>query len=86
MAESKNTIKKLETLGEEMVSEVKGNLSPTFTTKVRSKGNVLYDESLGYIRLGDKKEKRTFINVGQAKKFMQTVAVASKCKKFLKEN
>ncbi len=86
MTESKNTIKKLEGLGEEMVSEVKGNLSPTFTTKVRSKGNVLYDESLGYIRLGDKKEKRTFINVGQAKKFMQTVAVASKCKKFLKEN
>ncbi|MFH1470976.1 MAG: DNA topoisomerase IV subunit A, partial [Candidatus Micrarchaeota archaeon] len=86
MTTTKETMKKLEGLGVEMVGEVKANQSPTFETKVRSKGNVLYDEGLGFIRLGDKREKRTFVNVGQAKKFMQTVAVASKCKKFLKEN
>jgi DNA topoisomerase-6 subunit A len=86
MVDSKETMKKLENLGVDMVGEIKANQSPTFTTKVRSKGNIIYDEGLSYIRLGDKKEKRTFVNVGQAKKFMQTVAVANKCKKFLKEN
>ncbi|MFH1448672.1 MAG: DNA topoisomerase IV subunit A [Candidatus Micrarchaeota archaeon] len=82
---SKETIKKLEELGHLMVSEINADQSPTFTSRVRSRGNIRYDEGLEYIRLGDKKEKRTFINVGQAKKFMQTIAVANKCKKFLKE-
>jgi DNA topoisomerase-6 subunit A len=36
--------------------------------------------------LGDKIEKRIFLNVAQAKKFMQTVAIASKCKKFKEEH
>ncbi len=86
VVDSKETMKKLENLGVDMIGEIKTNQSPTFTTKVRSKGNIIFDEGLSYIRLGDKKEKRTFVNVGQAKKFMQTVAVANKCKKFLNEN
>ncbi|MCX6777451.1 MAG: DNA topoisomerase IV subunit A [Candidatus Micrarchaeota archaeon] len=78
-------IDKLTNLGKEMISEIDSNESPTFEAAVRSKSNVFYDEGVGYIRLGDKKEKRTFVNVAQARKFMQTVAVASKCKKFLHE-
>ncbi|OIO22106.1 hypothetical protein AUJ17_00555 [Candidatus Micrarchaeota archaeon CG1_02_47_40] len=76
---------KLKRLGEEMVEQVNANESPTFETLLRSKGNILFDEGRGYLRLGDKVEKRTFVNVGQARKFMQTVAIANKCKKFLKE-
>jgi len=79
-------LNKLEGLGKDMVREIEVGEAPTFECLLRSRGNVLYDENSGYIKLGDKKETRTFLNVGQAKKFMQTVAVASKCKKFLKEN
>ena len=79
-------IKKLENLGLDMLSQVDEEITPTFTTALRSKGNIIYDQSLGYIRLGDKTEERKFVNVGQARKFMQTVAIASKCKKFLKED
>jgi DNA topoisomerase-6 subunit A len=77
---------KLENLGKNMISDVMKGNSPEFETPIRSKGNINYDENFGYLRLGDKKETRTFVNVGQARKFMQTVAVAAKCKKFLEED
>lgn len=77
---------KLETLGLDMLEQIKSDNTPTFTTALRSKGNIVYDEGIGYIRLGDKTEERKFVNVGQARKFMQTVAIASKCKKFLNED
>ncbi|MFA5106383.1 MAG: DNA topoisomerase IV subunit A [Candidatus Micrarchaeia archaeon] len=76
---------RLEGLGAEMVSDIDGGESPAFETVSRGRTNVRFDESVGCLRLGERKEERTFINVGQAKKFMQTVAVANKCKKFLKE-
>jgi DNA topoisomerase-6 subunit A len=78
-------MEKLLDMGKGMVSEIMRGDSPEFETAVRSKSNVNYDENLGYLRLGDRKETRTFVNVGQARKFMQTVAVAAKCKKFLEE-
>jgi DNA topoisomerase-6 subunit A len=79
-------IDKLQGLGTSMLSQIDAETTPTFTTALRSKGNILYDSGIGFIRLGDKTEERRFINVGQARKFMQTVAIAAKCKKFLKES
>ncbi|VVC02416.1 Type 2 DNA topoisomerase 6 subunit A [uncultured archaeon] len=85
-ADSAEVIKKLEGLGINMLKEIDEEQTPSFTTSLRSKGNVEYDEAVGCLRLGDKVEQRKFVNVGQARKFMQTVAVASKCKKFLRED
>ncbi|MFA6489056.1 MAG: DNA topoisomerase IV subunit A [Candidatus Micrarchaeia archaeon] len=79
-------VKKLENLGLDMLQQVDDETTPTFSTALRSKGNIVYDQGVGYLRLGDKMEERKFVNVGQARKFMQTVAIASKCKKFLKED
>jgi DNA topoisomerase-6 subunit A len=86
--DSKNSevIKKLENLGTEMLNQVNQGKSPVFTTLLRTKSNIIFEPSFGYLGLGDKKEERKFVNVGQARKFMQTIAIASKCKKFLKEN
>jgi len=80
------TADRLEHLGLDMLSQIEADTSPTFTTALRSKGNIIYDNGVGFIRLGDKTEERRFINVGQARKFMQTVAIAAKCKKFLRED
>ncbi len=82
----KNVADKLEALGKDMLAQIEAESTPTFTTALRSKGNITYDSGIGYIRLGDKTEERKFVNVAQARKFMQTVAIASKCKKFLKED
>lgn len=80
-----STLGKLEGMGRDMRGEISAAQSPTFACTVRSRGNVLLDDR-GYLKLGDKRETRTFLNMSQAKKFMQTVAIAAKCKKFLKEN
>ncbi|MEM3702717.1 MAG: hypothetical protein QXZ69_02555, partial [Candidatus Micrarchaeia archaeon] len=76
---------KLEMLGKQLIREIDNGQSPYFETLLRGKSNVLHSEE-GYLYLGDKKEKRVFLNVAQAKKFMQTIAVAAKCKKFKEEN
>lgn len=85
-ADSADVMKKLENLGVNMLHEIDDEQTPSFTTSLRSKGNVLFDEGVGCLRLGDKVEQRKFVNVGQARKFMQTVAIANKCKKFLRED
>ncbi len=85
-AKDKEILGKLEGLGKDMLTQIDGEESPSFTAPLRSKGNVFYDKGVGFIRLGDKEETRRFVNVGQARKFMQTVAIANKCKKFLLEN
>jgi DNA topoisomerase-6 subunit A len=76
---------KLEELGKNLIKEIEQGQSPQFETVLRARSNILHGEE-GYLYLGDKKEKRVFLNVAQAKKFMQTVAVAAKCKKFKEEN
>ncbi|MEW5996950.1 MAG: hypothetical protein AB1657_05145 [Candidatus Micrarchaeota archaeon] len=82
----KKAMEKLEGLGKSMLGQVKKGESPTFETPLRSKGNVEFQEGLGYLQLGGKKEERTFLNVSQARTFMQTVAVANKTKRFIAEN
>ncbi|MDD2477746.1 MAG: DNA topoisomerase IV subunit A, partial [Candidatus ainarchaeum sp.] len=57
--------------------------NPTFTTKVRGLSNVYYDEKKQFIQLGDKQVTRPFLNLGAARKFMQTMIVADKCHEYL---
>jgi DNA topoisomerase-6 subunit A len=85
VAEQNPVVKKLEAMGSSMVDEISRGESPNFETSLRSKSNIAFDDAIGCLRLGGAKEQRTFVNVAQAKKFMQTVAVAAKCKKFLNE-
>ncbi len=82
---SKQTLEKLKELGKNLVEQIKKYENPSFIVPMRSRGNILYDESVGFLRLGEKKEKRFFINVAQAKKFMQTMAIANKTKQFLEQ-
>ncbi|VVB74095.1 Type 2 DNA topoisomerase 6 subunit A [uncultured archaeon] len=83
---SDDTVDKLEGLGKTLLTEIEKEQSPSFEAPLRGRSNVLHNEKTGFLYLGDKKEKRFFLNVAQAKKFMQTVAVAAKCKKFKDEN
>ncbi len=85
MAE-KITLKKLEGMGENMATQIGKGEGPTFETVLRTKSNTIYDEGLGCLRTGDKKELRKFLSMAQAKTFMQTVAIAAKTRKFVKED
>ena len=77
---------KLEQFGKSIVNEIYRGENPKFITSVRSRSNVLYDPKGGYLHLGPAQEERNFINISQSRKFMQTVAIASKCGSFVKEN
>ena len=77
---------KIEVLGKDIVKSIKGGKSQKFVTLARTRSNIQYDPKIGYLKLGKAKEERDFINVGQSKRFMQTIAIAAKCHKFVKEN
>jgi len=85
MAE-KNSKKILEEFGNCIVKDIELLKNPKFITLVRSRSNILYDEKGGFLKLGKSQEERNFMNVSQTKKFMQTIAIASKCHKFVSEN
>jgi DNA topoisomerase-6 subunit A len=77
---------KLEGLGKQMVKQVHAGEGPTFESTLRTKSNTIFDEAMGCLRTGEKKEVRKFLSVAQARTFMQTVAIAAKTRVFLKEN
>lgn len=77
---------RLEKLGNDIVSDIGSGKSPKFVTLARKRSNIIYDTKAGYLKLGKSKEERDFVNVAQSKRFMQTIAIASKCHKFVSEN
>ncbi len=72
--------KKLETLGEDVLKDIEGSKNPDIDIPIRSLSNVIYDDKLKQLTLGDKVSKRFLFNVAHAKPFMQTMLVASLCK------
>ncbi len=84
--EKSAAIKKIETLGKGVVYDINEGKNPKFVTLSRTRSNIVFDKKEGYLRLGSATEERNFINVAQARKFMQTMAIAAKCHKFLQEN
>lgn len=80
------TTGKLRDFGAGIVDLIYKGKNPSFEAPTRARSNIKYDEKEAILKLGGGKEERSFINVAQSKKFMQTIAVASKCNTFLKEN
>lgn len=83
---SKEINKRIYEVAENMVHQIKNEHTPTFSTKVRGLSNVFYDENKGFIQLGEKVVTRPFLNLGAARKFMQTVLVTEKCHEYLKHS
>ncbi len=81
-----NAKNKLEKLGKDIVSEINAEKNPKFVTTTRTRSNIVFDEKQGYLKLGTAQEERNFLNVAQSKRFMQTIAIASKCHKFVSED
>ncbi|MFA5077491.1 MAG: DNA topoisomerase IV subunit A [Candidatus Micrarchaeia archaeon] len=82
----KETLERLRNLGKKLADEVIRGEEPKFDLPLRSRSNIVYDEGMKFLRIGEKREERRFVSVGQAKKFMQTIAIANKAKKFISED
>ncbi len=68
--------KKLVGVADVVITAAQRRKDPTLAIPVRSLSNVTFSERKGLIEMGNKKQARSFFNVGMAKKFMQTVLVA----------
>ena len=68
--------KKLVGMADVVISAAQRSKDPTFEIPIRALSNVSFNPRKGLIEMGEKKQARTFFNVGMAKKFMQTMLVA----------
>jgi DNA topoisomerase-6 subunit A len=80
------TSKKLKELGDEISNQIDNSKKPFMKIPVRSLSNIIWDEKTKLLELGDKKSRRNFFNVGHARKFMQSLLIASFCKDIVDEN
>ncbi len=73
-------ISKIKDVGKKVVKYIDEDKNPTLEILTRSLSNVYYDKDKQMIQLGKNTQKRYYFNLNQAKKFMQTVLIASACK------
>lgn len=81
----KEVVKKLESVGEQLLKQIEKGQNPTYALPVRTLNNVRFDSDSGTIKMGDKMSERQFLNVAHSRKFMQTVLVASEIKKVINQ-
>ncbi|MFH1332132.1 MAG: DNA topoisomerase IV subunit A [archaeon] len=75
----------LKEFGSKLVKHIKHKKNPTITLPVRSLSNVGFNQKTRTLMLKDRVANRYFFNVAHAKKFLQTVEIASISKKLLEE-
>lgn len=56
---------------------------PELMIPARLLSNVAFNEKTRHVEMGDAKQSRSLFNYGQAKRFMQTLLVGSKCKELI---
>ena len=71
---------KIEELARSIVAMAEREEDPAVEIPTRALSNVAYNEKTRHVEMGENKQSRNFFNYGQAKRFMQTMLVASKCK------
>ena len=81
-----DVIKRLEGVAQTVVDAARKGKDPSFDIPVRSLSNIYFDTERKIIQMGKSKQSRNFFNLGLARKFMQTVLVASECKNLKLEN
>jgi len=76
-------IGKLRKLGEEVQDEVNKGDAPEIVMPAKGIGNVDFNEDKKLLELGDKKSKRSFLNIAHSRKFMQNIMIANLCRKLV---
>jgi DNA topoisomerase-6 subunit A len=75
-----DTEAKITALAQDIVTMASSQHDPFVDIPIRALSNVEFNAKTRYIEMGDRTQRRNFFNFGQAKRFMQTMLVASKCK------
>ncbi|MEM1629923.1 MAG: DNA topoisomerase IV subunit A [Saccharolobus sp.] len=77
MEARKKAINKLRDKFLDLVEQLKKGEPPVMEIPQRTLSNTIYDEKRKLLLLGDKKLKRNFLDLNEARRFMQTVLMAS---------
>lgn len=80
------TSQKIVGLAESVVTHAAKKKDPAVDIPLRTLSNAQYNPRKRIIEMGDKAQSRSFFNLGMAKSFMQTVLIASGCKKLIDED
>ena len=78
-----DTKKRIVDFGKRLVADIEKGKQPKIVVPVRALSNVNFNEKTKTLELGNKTSDRFFFNVGHAKKFLQTVEIASVLKNLL---
>lgn len=81
----KKTLGDLKNLADGVVVAADKKREPFLEIPARSLSNVRYNKTKRYIEMGGNKNRRQLFNVSQAKAYMQTLLVASGCKRLIDE-
>lgn len=76
----KETIAKVEALASSVVKTSLANRDPFVDIPLRTSSNTKWNKSKRMLEMGSSKQRRNLFNLGQAKKFMQTILMAKGCK------
>jgi len=79
------TLTKIEKLARDLLGQVSNGSNPAVEIRTRTLSNVAFNQRRKIIELGDRTQSREFFNAAMARKFMQTLLVASGCKTLLDE-
>ncbi len=79
-AAREKTARRIVTLADTVIAASQKHADPSVDIPVRALSNVNFNAKRQIIEMGHAKQRRAFFNLGQAKKFMQTMLVASGCK------
>ncbi len=82
----KKALRKIERAFSKLVKDILSGKTPTLVIRKRTLANTVFDAEKGLLRIGNATLKRSFLNAGEAKKFMQTVLIASIIHEALKNN
>lgn len=79
------TARKIEGMAESIAAAALKKRSPAFQIPLRALSNVRFDPKKAIIEMGDSKQSREFFDLSMARKFMQTILIASKFKQLINE-
>lgn len=78
-------VKQLTGLADLVTSAADKGKNPSLSIPIRALSNCRFNKAEGLIEMGDGKQERRFFDLGMARKFMQTLLVATGCKRLKAE-
>ena len=86
LASAKKTLAALENgLADAVIAAAKGGREPVLDIPTRTLSNVKYNKQKKFLEMGRGKNRRQLFNLSQAKSYMQTLLVASGCKRLIEQ-